>query len=86
MRRVLVVDDEENVRLALTTLLKKNGYEVEVAGGGRDALELLGRFGPDFVLTDVRMPQMSGVDLLGEIKARGFDTTVIVMSAFGRVD
>ena len=86
MRRVLVVDDEENVRLALTTLLRKHGYEVEVAAGGRDALELLGRFGPDFVLTDVRMPQMSGVDLLGEIKARGFDTTVIVMSAFGRID
>ncbi len=86
MRRVLVVDDEENVRLALTTLLKKHGYEVEVAASGRDALELLGRFGPDFVLTDVRMPQMSGVDLLGEIKARGTGTTVIVMSAFGRVD
>jgi two-component system response regulator AtoC len=86
MRRVLVVDDEENVRLALTTLLKKHGYEVEVAASGRDALELLGRFGPDFVLTDVRMPHMSGVDLLGEIKARGAGTTVIVMSAFGRVD
>jgi two-component system response regulator AtoC len=86
MRRVLVVDDEENVRLALTTLLRKHGYEVEVAGNGREALELLGRFGPDFVLTDVRMPQMSGVDLLGEIKARGFDATVIVMSAFGRID
>ena len=86
MRRVLVVDDEENVRLALTTLLRKHGYEVEVASNGREALELLGRFGPDFVLTDVRMPQMSGVDLLGEIKARGFDATVIVMSAFGRID
>jgi two-component system response regulator AtoC len=86
MRRVLVVDDEENVRLALTTLLRKHGYEVEVAGNGREALELLGRFGPDFVLTDVRMPQMSGVDLLAEIKARGFDATVIVMSAFGRID
>ena len=86
MRRVLVVDDEENVRLALTTLLKKQGYEVEVAASGRDALELLGRFGPDFVLTDVRMPQMSGLELLAEIKARRIETTVIVMSAFGRIE
>ncbi|HEV8245417.1 MAG TPA: response regulator, partial [Polyangiaceae bacterium] len=54
MRRVLVVDDEENLRLVLRTLLKRNGYEVESAASGEEALTLVDSFGPDFILTDVR--------------------------------
>ncbi len=64
MRRVLVVDDEENIRLVLRTLLRKHGYEVEVAPSAEEALALLERFGPDFVIADVRMPGMSGIELL----------------------
>lgn len=86
MRRVLVVDDEENIRLVLKTFLKRDGYEVEVASGGKEALSLVESFGPDFILTDVRMPKMSGLDLLATLKAKGIETTVIVMSAYGNVD
>lgn len=86
MKRVLVVDDEENLRLVLRTFLKKNGFEVEVAENGEEALPLIDGFGPDFVLTDVRMPRMGGMDLLSALKAKGNDATVIVMSAYGSHD
>ncbi len=86
MRRVLVVDDEENIRLVLKTLLKRHGYEVEVADSGESALTLVDSFGPDVILTDVRMPKMGGLDLLATLKAKQNPATVIVMSAYGSVD
>src|SRR5579863_7314555 len=86
MRRVLIVDDEENIRLVLRTLLKKHGYEVEVADSGEAALSSLDSFDPDVILTDVRMPRMGGLDLLGALKAKQHPATVIVMSAYGNVD
>jgi two-component system response regulator AtoC len=86
MRRVLVVDDEENIRLVLRTLLKKHGYEVEVAEEGEGALAALDSFDPDVILTDVRMPKMGGMDLLAALRAKQHPATVIVMSAYGNVD
>src|SRR5258705_8328024 len=86
MRRVLVVDDEENLRLVVRTFLKREGYEVEVAASGEEALALVEAFGPDVILTDVRMPKMGGLDLLATLKAKGIEATVIVMSAYGNLD
>jgi two-component system, NtrC family, response regulator AtoC len=86
MRRVLVVDDEENLRVLVRTILRREGFEVEVASGGEPALSLVETFGPDVILTDVRMPRMGGLDLLTTLKAKGNDAVVIVMSAYGNVD
>src|SRR6478752_9108088 len=86
VRRVLVVDDEENLRVVLRTLLRRHGYEVETAPTGEEALTLVDSFGPDVVLTDVRMPKMGGLDLLATLKAKGNEATVIVMSAYGNMD
>ena len=86
MRRVLVVDDEENIRVVLRTLLRRNGYEVEVASDVEEALAKAKEIDPDVVLTDVRMPRASGLDLLAALRAQGSVATVIVMSAFGNVD
>ncbi len=86
MRRVLVVDDEENLRLVLRTLLKRHSYEVETASSGEEALAMVDSFGPDVVLTDVRMPKMGGLDLLATLRAKQNDATVIVMSAYGNMD
>lgn len=86
MRRVLVVDDEENIRIVLRTLLRRQGYEVEVAASGEDALKQVESFGPDFVLTDVRMPKMGGLDLLATLRAKNHPATVIVMSAYGNIE
>jgi len=86
MARVLVVDDEENLRLVLRTMLRKHGYDVEVAASAEQALGLIDKFGPDFVLADVRMSGMSGIELCAELKARASSATAIVMSAYGSVD
>lgn len=86
VRRVLVVDDEENIRVVLRTLLRRHGYEVECASSGEEALGLVEGFGPDFVLTDVRMPKMGGLDLLATLRAKNYPATVIVMSAYGNVE
>jgi two-component system response regulator AtoC len=86
VRRILVVDDEENIRIVLRTLLRRNGYEVEAAASGEEALALVESFGPDVVLTDVRMPKMGGLDLLSTLRAKNHPATVIVMSAYGNVE
>jgi two-component system response regulator AtoC len=86
MRRVLVVDDEENIRVVLQSLLKKQGYQVESAPSAEDALCQLESFDPDFVLADVRMSGMTGLELCAELKARASLATVILMSAYGSVD
>jgi two-component system response regulator AtoC len=86
MARVLVVDDEENLRLVLRTLLTKSGYDVRTAADAEEALRAFEQFAPDFVLADVRMPGMSGIELCRELAARGLPVTVIVMSAYGSLD
>jgi two-component system, NtrC family, response regulator AtoC len=86
MRRVLVVDDEENLRHMLQTLLKREGYEpVGVASVDNALLELEQR--PyDIIITDLRMPGRSGMDLVDEVRRRKLDATVVVMTAFGSKD
>jgi two-component system response regulator AtoC len=86
LRRVLVVDDEENIRLVLQTLLAKKGYEVRTATNAEEALRLASEAQPDFVLTDVRMPGMSGTELCRELRERWPQISVIVMSAYGSVE
>lgn len=86
MRRVLVVDDEENIRLVLQTLLEKNGYDVTAVPSAEAALETVDELNPSFVLTDVRMGGMSGIELCAALGERKCDATIIVMSAFGSVD
>ncbi|MDH5675304.1 MAG: sigma-54 dependent transcriptional regulator [Myxococcales bacterium] len=86
MSKVLVVDDEDSIRLVLETLLAKHGYEVALASDGKQALGMLERFGPDFVLADVRMPGIGGIELCKLIGARNAGTTVIVMSAYGSLE
>jgi two-component system response regulator AtoC len=86
LRRVLVVDDEENIRLVLQTLLTKKGYEVRTAIHAEQALELATEARPDFVLTDVKMPGMSGTELCRELLVRWPQICVIVMSAYGSVE
>ena len=85
MKRVLIVDDEENIRHLLLVVLKKAGYEPTAVSGGAEALAALeeGDFG--VVVSDIRMPGMSGRELLGKLRARddSADTYVVMMSAYG---
>ncbi|WP_141618684.1 response regulator [Myxococcus sp. AB036A] len=66
--KVLVVDDEQPIARALQRLLKREGFEVQIAFNGNEALERLEGFSPDIVLTDFRMPGMTGSELLQRIK------------------
>ena len=84
--RILIVDDEASLRDALGKILTAEGYEVRPAGDGREALGILGAERFDFLLCDLRMPVMGGLDLLREVTARGIPGTVIMMSAFGTVE
>ena len=84
--RILIVDDEAPLRDALARILTAEGYEVRQAGDGKEALEILGSSVFDFLLCDLRMPVMGGLDLQREITARGIPGTVIMMSAFGTVE
>lgn len=79
--RILVVDDEPSVRMALRELLKSEGYEVDVAVDGADALEHIGELPPDLVLTDLDMPKMDGMQLLAQLRERHVHLPVIVVTA-----
>jgi DNA-binding NtrC family response regulator len=84
--RVLIVDDEANARTALAELLRDEGYAVETAADGFKALPKLEEFAPDLVMTDLKMPGLSGLELMGKVRARDPEAVVIVMTAFGAVD
>jgi two-component system NtrC family response regulator/two-component system response regulator HydG len=82
---VVVIDDEVNAAAALETLLREDGYEVGRANDGRSGLAMLERIEADVVLTDLRMPGMDGLELLGKIKEIRPGTMVILMTAYGTV-
>jgi DNA-binding NtrC family response regulator len=84
--RVLVVDDEQNLRKILAATLQREGYEVTVCADGEQALAALGRDGADVVVTDLVMPKMDGLSLLRRVVARHPDVPVIVITAHGRID
>ena len=82
-RRVLVVDDEENIRHVLQLLLRRAGYEVDTASDGVEALQALRDSPYDVVLLDLRMPRLDGLSFLDEVQQTQHGATIIVMSAYG---
>lgn len=84
--RILVVDDEESLRHMLSVLLRKQGYTVDTAANGKDALAKAGKVRYEFILSDIMMPEMDGKAFLQEAVRQGIDATIIMMSAYGTVD
>ena len=82
-RKILIVDDEANARSALAAILSDQGYRVETAADGLDALERAAGFAPDVVVTDMRMPRLDGIGLLERLRAAGSAATMLVLSALG---
>jgi two-component system response regulator AtoC len=82
-KRILIVDDESNLRQMLEELLRREGFVVDGAGDGEEALARLRAEPFDVVVTDLRMPGMSGLELLEKIHAQDASTTVIVMTSYG---
>jgi len=86
VNNLLVVDDEDNIRHMLSLLLSKEGYAVETASDGAQAYEKIAAGEYDIVLCDVRMPELTGIELLEKLQANDISTTVIVMSAYGSIE
>src|SRR5919204_2851140 len=84
--RILVVDDERSVLDACARALTRHGYEVRAAGGGAEALELLGAETFDLLLTDVKMPDIDGLELLRRASALDPHLTVVVLTGHGTID
>ena len=83
---VLIVDDEPNVRRVLATLLEQAGFSTTRASSGERALDLVRAQDPDLVLTDLRMPGMDGMELLGKLTASFPEIPVVMLTAFSQKD
>src|SRR5262249_24969520 len=81
-RRILVVDDEPQIARVLRRSLAAHGYELQVAGEGEEALEIFTAWKPDLVITDLSMPNMSGLELCRRIRIAS-QTPIIVLSVKG---
>ena len=81
-KRILVVDDEREVARALSRLLRRHGFVVETAHSGEEALSLLERFDPHVVLTDYRMPVMSGAEVLRQVSELRPHAVRLLMSGY----
>jgi DNA-binding NtrC family response regulator len=84
--QLLVVDDEPAIRQVVSALLRKAGHTVDQAGDAETALERLARGDIDIALSDIKLPNMSGIDLLRQARAASIDTAFIMMTAFASVD
>ena len=85
MERLLIIDDEKSILDLLTAVFKKEGYSVKTAFSAPRALDLLERESFDLVITDIKMPGMSGMDVLARVKERTPDMPVILITAFGSI-
>ena len=83
---VLVVDDEPLIRRSLTEFLTLEGYGASSANSGKEALNQLKKIKADIILSDIQMPDMDGLALLKEIKARKYLAPVILMTGYGTID
>jgi two-component system NtrC family response regulator len=84
--RILIVDDEASARHALSEILTDEGYQVKMAADGFRAIAAAQEFLPDLVLTDLKMPGMDGMALLGRLQEVHPEAAVVLMTAFGAVE
>lgn len=85
-KRILVVDDEENLRRVTQMRLQQAGFEATTAADGAAALDLLSRHPQDLIVTDLKMPVMSGMDLLRRVKEEYPEIIVVVATAYGTIE
>jgi DNA-binding NtrC family response regulator len=84
--RVMVVDDEENLCRFMQIMLTKEGYEVSTAQSAKEAIELMDKQPVDLVVTDLMMPEMSGLELIKKLRSEHPETECVVMTAYASVD
>ncbi|MEE4253137.1 MAG: sigma-54 dependent transcriptional regulator [Desulfuromusa sp.] len=85
-RNLLVIDDEPSMRHMLRLVLEQHHYRVSEAQNGAEAINLIYKEKFDFILSDIRMPDMDGLTFLEQPEVRALDSTIIMMSAYGSID
>ncbi|OGU00156.1 MAG: two-component system response regulator [Geobacteraceae bacterium GWB2_52_12] len=85
-KRILVVDDEENARVALSKILSHDGYDVSTASNGQEALNFLRSKDVELIITDLNMPEMNGLMFLRELNRTHPASNVIMITAYGEVE
>jgi two-component system OmpR family response regulator len=83
LTRVLVVDDEENIAYLVSSAMKNQGFSTKISRNGSEAVSLARSFNPHLIILDVMLPDISGTDVLRQIRNQGIDTPVIFLSALG---
>ena len=86
IRKILIVDDEENARIGLSKLLQQEGYEVSSVANGYEALQFLSHEKVNLVISDINMPEMNGLAFLRELHRSYPSTQVIMITAYGGVE
>src|SRR4030095_1662054 len=84
--RILIVDDERSIRELLEIFLRKEGYEVQTASSVSNALSVIKSTEFDLIVSDIRMPDMTGVDFLRTVRTNGFNGQFIPLTAFASAD
>lgn len=86
MAKILVIDDERSIRNSLRNIFEDEGYNVEVAENGKQGLDLVLNGNFDLVFSDIKMPEMDGVELLAKIKESGVDTPIVMVSGHADIE
>jgi len=82
--KVLIADDDQLLLIAVSAVLKREGYEIITAVDGQDALSKVKQYQPDVLITDLMMPYLNGLEVINQVKnVWKYDTAVIVLSAVG---
>jgi two-component system nitrogen regulation response regulator NtrX len=83
---ILIVDDEKNIRRSVEMICAGEGYEAKTAAGGEEAWQVLGNHAVDLILLDINMPGTDGLTLLGQIREKFSDITVMIISGHGTIE
>ena len=83
MKKIMVVDDEESIRFLFKEELEEEGFRVELARNGREAIEKVPVFRPDLITLDIKMPVMDGIEALKRIRETDRHLPIILCSAYG---
>ena len=83
MKRIMIVDDEENIRFLYKEELEEEGFTVELAKNGQEAMDKLSLFRPDLITLDIKMPGMDGIETLKRIRESERHLPIIMCSAYG---
>ena len=85
MKKVLIIDDTKNIRILLQKVLQLEGFEAETASDGREGLDMIRRGDYSLIFMDIKLPEISGTEILRTIRAEGNNTPTIIMTAYATI-